>query len=223
MLDVLVSGVIVLLELSISTILFFKWSKADRHFIEDLPFMFGASILMVSLSSFIKFLILLGILPVDPLIYRVRGIFIAGTGCVLVLIIFKLWFPELRKTRLIASSIYGAVFISLMFIWANSVEEIVLYTTPLIGVTTLSTIITFTVIHYAKRLPDVNSFLISVGLSVIFAGQCLKVIIPQTGILVLMNVVDIVGWAILALGVLAKSQHTKILNAIQEISPLSAQ
>jgi len=206
MLEILISGLVFFLEALLSFLLIREWRKTEKHFIGDLPFMFGTAITAVSISSLIKFLISLEIISVDLWVFQLRGIFIDITGCILLLVTLKLWLPSYYKFRIITALGYGVCFAALMFLVASNVTEIMFYTTPLIVFTILLAILTFATIYRTKRLPNINSLYVTIGLLSVFLGQLIKIILPPFEIFTLINILDIVGWCLIVAGVLSKAK-----------------
>ncbi len=199
----------VLVQVIIGIVLLYRWSRTERHFLTDLPFIFAISIFisaggesMDAVSDF-GFNIL-----ADLFIFKIRATFIVLSLSLWVTATIFIWFVERRNLGIGLALAYVILF--MLGVWLAPTEALVrLVVMPFLFILFISFIATFLAAYAMKRLPDVHGLLLASGVIVAMFGQILKFLSPIGPLLLVSELIDLLGLVVIASGFFIKPGYAK--------------
>ncbi|MFX1492257.1 MAG: hypothetical protein ACFFBU_08335 [Promethearchaeota archaeon] len=193
---------------ALGLLLLIRWSRAERRFYTDIPFLFALGFFILAGAESVDVLIHSGLLPpFDLFTYKIRAAFTAISLGFFLYPTLLIWISERRRTRNLIPIIY--IISVLLIILVSPTEQLLrLLLIPFMLVVYIGFTVSFFLAWMWKRLTEVHGLLISIGGTVTILGQILKVFIPPT-LVWISEVVEILGLIILWGGLNIKTQTVK--------------
>ncbi len=170
-------------------ILFRQWFKGKARYYTDLPFLFGLTMIIMCIYNPIE-IYYVAVFPIDTLNspfgriwYLVDLNLIAFVLGINFIILLTIWFPKNKKA--ILGAVIGWIFFTETAILLSAFVAMTLMDALLVIISLPMYIIfmvTFFFSYYQRRLPNVNSLLIGLGMALIIAAQFFHSILGQMGI-----------------------------------------
>jgi hypothetical protein len=196
---------------SMGIILFSRWYRSKRRFFSDFPFLMSISVIFIAIGEVMDVFVNSGLGVYTLEFYRIR------VGLVIIAML-----PVLYMTVLIWLSDHiraGKIFMAIFAIISLSVVATLptIDHTRLVGVLFLLVIIvpfiiTFSWAWYLKRLPDIHSGLVVLGILILLSGQLFKGIGGFMGLyswLWFAEILDLIGFSVIVVGFMVKPGWAK--------------
>ncbi len=208
--------------ISIGSILFSRWFRSTRRFYTDFPFLMSISVVFIAIGELADVFVNsgLGIYTLD--LYKVR------VGLVIIAML-----PMLYMTVLIWLSDHmraGKIFMTIFTILSLSVIASLPTTdlTRFVGVLFLFVVIVPFIITFAwawilKRLPDIHSGFVVLGIIFLLSGQLFKAIGGILGLyswLWFAEVLDLIGFTVVVVGFMVKPGWAKQAQISSHPAPM---
>lgn len=199
----------VVVQFLIGFILLYKWSRAERRFYTDMPFLFGIAMFFAAAGETMDVLFDLAILPLDLVLFKIRTLVVTITLFFYLTATILIWFVDRRRLGYLIILFYMIALFALIGL-APEINSVRLWVMPLLFALFIVFIITFILVWWMKRLPDVHGLVMALGVIIAMVGQFLKV--PLSGLMLtwVSELIDLLGLAILALGLLIRPGYAKV-------------
>jgi hypothetical protein len=192
-------------------ILFSRWYRSERRYYTDFPFLMSISVIFIAVGELMDVYVNSGLGFYTLLLYQIRVAIVIIAMLPVLYMIVLIWFSE----HIRAGKIFMLVFtiISLSVVALMPTQDL----TRLVGVLFLLVImipfiITFSWAWYLKRLPDVHSGLVVLGILLIMVGQFFKAIGGIMGLynwLWLAEIFDLIGFTVIVAGFIMRPGWAK--------------
>jgi hypothetical protein len=192
----------------IGVILLAKWFRGANRFYTDMPFLFGIAMLFAAAGESLDVLMDLGILPAELVIFKLRTTITSFTMLFYLIATVLIWLNERPRLSIALVVSYTAVLLSVIWL-APEINLVRLWVMPFLFALFIVFVITFILVWYWKRLPDVHGLVMAIGVIIAMLGQALKVPLSTIGLTWISEITDLVGLSILALGLLIKTGYAK--------------
>ena len=195
----------------IGSILFSRWFRSTRRFYTDFPFLMSISVIIIAIGELTDVFVNSGLGVYTLELYKLRvGLVITAMLPMLYMTVL-IWLSEHMRA--------GKIFMTIFTIFSLSVLAILptIDLTRLVGVLFLLVviipfIITFTWAWFLKRLPDIHSGLVVLGIIFLLSGQLFKAIGGIMGLyswLWFAEVLDLIGFTVVVVGFMVKPGWAK--------------
>jgi hypothetical protein len=199
--------VIILFALGI--LLLLRWTRAERRFYSDIPFLFALGFFILSGAESVDVLIHSGLLPpFDLITYKIRASFTATSLGFFLYPTLLIWITERRRIRDLIPIIY-IIAVLLIILLAPTEQLLRILLIPFMLVVYVGFTVSFFLAWMWKRLTEVHGLLISLGGTVTILGQILKVFMLPS-LVWISEVIEILGLIILWGGLNIKSKTIKV-------------
>ncbi|MDO8123771.1 MAG: hypothetical protein Q6364_05265 [Candidatus Hermodarchaeota archaeon] len=197
--------------IGIGSILFSQWFRSTRRFYTDFPFLMSISVIIIAIGELTDVFVNSGLGVYTLQLYKVRvGLVITAMLPMLYMTVL-IWLSDQMRAGKIFMTIFAIFCLSVL----ASLPTIDL--TRLVGVLFLLVviipfIITFSWAWFLKRLPDIHSGLVVLGIIFLLSGQLFKAIGGILGLyswLWFAEVLDLIGFAVVVVGFMVKPGWAK--------------
>ncbi len=155
------------------------WLKQSNRLITDLPLVFAVTTICSACQVLILALMSSGIIETSLLNFRVRSMIISGSIIPVVGAVLQIWAPRIQKYHM---KMIGAVAVYwwIMALFGTSEAFIMTATIPLVLISALMLMVTFSVTWRTGRLKEIRSEWMVVGILPALASQLLRVSLMNT-------------------------------------------
>lgn len=187
MILVLASLIKLLAILGITTILLYRWFHQSKRYLTDFPFLMGLTFAFYSLGKIFDIFLyyyLPNVLHVEDLSQAVASgglligkmrFFISPFLVVIptIILLLEIWIDGKTKWQItVLSSFNLSSLIAVIF--ANTYDQLLIVNMAISIIPIILTIITFSIIDRTKKMPQINSLMISIGWSLFLVSQLIR-------------------------------------------------
>ena len=155
------------------------WLKQSNRLLTDLPLVFAVTTLCSAVQVLILALMSMGVIETSLLNFKFRSLIISGSIIPVLGAVLQIWAPKIQKyhMRIIALvAIYWWAFA----IFGSSESLIMTATIPLILISSIMLIVTFSITWRTGRLKEMRSGWMVIGVIPATVGQLLRVSLMNT-------------------------------------------
>ncbi len=184
-----------IVEINLGLLLLNKWRKSFHPMYTDLPFLFGLALTFVGVGEGFDAFGDLGFFEYTIFLFKIRWLFIVAMMTVSMFSLMQIWMPKRPRVKIAVPTLFGGSWLAISMLLP---DRFTLYQV-LIGYLTVffvPYIITFILIYYYRRLPEVNSGILVIGMFVVLLGQISKSTFLAIGLLWISELIDLVGFSL---------------------------
>ncbi|MHA1916712.1 MAG: hypothetical protein ACTSUV_00140 [Candidatus Ranarchaeia archaeon] len=186
-------------ELVLGFVLINKWKKSFNRMYTDLPFLFGLSIVMVGLGESMDAVMDLGLIMYSVEIFKIRWLFLVAMMGFMLFALTNIWIHNRKVLKTIIPVLFSGSWLLISLILpdrASLYQVLIIY----LGVFLVPFVITFSLLYIHKRLPEVNSGMLLLGIFIMMIGQFSKSAFLLIGILWISELIDLFGFVFISYG-----------------------
>jgi len=202
-------------EINLGLLLLNKWRKSLNPMYTDLPFIFGLALAMIGVGEAFDAFGDLGFFEYTIVLFKIRWLFIVAMMTISLFGLTHIWMPNHQKTKTGIPMIFGGSWLAVAMLLP---DRYTLYQV-LIGylvVFFIPYILTFILIYYYRRLPEVNSGILVIGMVIILIGQISKSSLMILGLLSVSEFIDLIGFSLTYVAFAKPPKWTKELSPPRE-------
>lgn len=170
------AGLKVIGLLILSFIMFRRWSRQEKRYLSDFPFLMGITFVMYAVGKIYDLLVYYYLSDGQPFqdlseinspygleLIKIRFFFSPLLVIIpYIIIMLEIWMGEKLKWQVIITSSFSASSITAILI-CQTYSQLLLVNASISVVPVLLSVISFFLIYKKKRMPEINSLLIAIG------------------------------------------------------------
>ncbi len=170
-----------LFSVMISVYLLVLWLSYENRLLTDLPLLFGVSFAFQGANTLIQALVSAAIVPDSLDVLRMRAVVILFTVLPMFVAILAIWVHRYRHYHRRACAVFVVYWSAVVFL-APSPAILMGLLIPLMTAVIAALLLTFIVTWKTRRLQEIRSGVMAVGLVLIIASQALRVPLMELGL-----------------------------------------
>jgi len=198
---IVLSGIMtIILSLSMSIFLGWKWYKQKVRLMTDLPLVFSITGFFQVLNMLLLTLPNVGVLEPSLELFRIRSLVIGGAIIPIMAAILQIWTPSYQKHHKRVIFLVTLYWFTIALLGASE-PLIMVLTIPIILIVSVVMMITFIVTWKTGRLKEIRSELLIVSAILLMASQVIRVPLMSTPMFYLPDIFLGVAMVLIALGI----------------------
>ncbi len=196
---------------ALSTLLFWKWGRAERRFYTDFPFLIALAILFIAFGECMEIIVHSGLAVFTLELFKLRASITGISMLMILFIIIRIWLAENMRIGWVLMAIFAITFFTAIAL-APTMELAQLFAIAFLPIIMIVFVITFLWAWRLRRLPDVHSLVLVLGVIILMTAQVIKAVLQVIGLAYLVwitELVDLLGYTILATSFLIKPGWAK--------------
>ena len=219
---VVLSGILtIILSVTMSVFLGWKWYKQKVRLMTDLPLVFAISGICQAVNSLILTLPNIGLLEPTLEIFRLRSMVIGGAIVPILGAILQIWTPSYRKYHTRTVILLTMYWFSIARL-GPSEAIIMILTIPILLVISFTMMITFIITWKTGRLKEVRSELLIAAVLLMIASQILRVPLMSTSLFYVSDLLNVATMFCMAVGI-ANPWYSRETKSLRKESPQMVQ
>ena len=215
---VVLSGILtIILSVTMSVFLGWKWYKQKVRLMTDLPLVFAISGICQTLNMLLLTLPNIGVLEPSMELFRLRSMVIGGAIVPILGAILQIWTPSYQKYHKRFVILLTLYWFSIALLGASE-AIIMILTIPVLLAISIVMMVTFMITWKTGRLKEVRSELIIVSVFFMMASQILRVPFMTTSLFYIPDLLLAASMICIALGI-ANPWYFRSKNNRAEESP----